>query len=392
MMPNYTFSFFIIISLVCLIVLSSIDVVFADQEFLVASWNLKDFWGYPSYGNDDPVNLDKIREFALVLTRSNYEQFDKNYDIIFVQELKWDKDTNSFDAFEILCDDYLYDLNYNCSSVTGGTFNGEGYGVIYRDGIDVEVYFTGDPSVTPYWEQQPVRPKIDRVPEALSRPPMMVKVSVDSGIFEFIVFNNHIKPSDKISKIPDDHQQKFRDEFGSYIHGRTQEYIAFTEQELEIIFQKIKQTEFDTENIMVLGDLNADCAYLENDLGSYDFIEDGWTILGSGNVMTNFAKNECWYDRIIISNEMKPYFSEIGEPVGMYPSPRDTQEFRFIDSEEGLSDHKLIWAEFIIYDALIEHPSEIILTDTEYKNLGLYGTISVVIGGILYEIRIKRNT
>lgn len=379
----------------CLIVLSSTNVVFAEQEFLIASWNLKDFWGSPSYSNSDPVSPDKLQNFTLVLNGQNYPEIDTKYDIIFVQELKWNKDTNRSESFDMLCDEYLNDLEYTCDSVTAGTFQGnEGYGVIYRHGLDVEVNFTGHDLINPNWEQQQTKPKSDRVPDKLARPPMMAKVSVDGGVFEFIVFSNHIKPSESLSGINADYRDELEDRFGSYIPGSTAKWITFTEQELEIIFEKINNTEFDTENIIVLGDLNADCDYLENDLGSYDFIKDDWTILTPVDTRTNFAQDACWYDRIIVSNEMEQHLSIVGEPIGTYP--QTNQEFRFIDSEFGLSDHKLIWAKFTIPSPISAGPTEdsnvIFLTDNQLGELGIVGTISVVIAGIVYEIRIRRDT
>jgi hypothetical protein len=317
-----------------------------EKEILIASWNLKDFWGYPTH---DKNNIDpkKIKEFAAILNASNYGL--ENYDVIFVQELKWNKDRNSFTAFEMLCDDHLARLNYRCDSVPEeGVFNSEGYGIIYKEGIDVKVNFTGNELTTPNWVKQSYK-KIDRVSDALARPPMMAKVSVDKGDFEFIVFNNHIKPSDRLStfNMSEEKKEEFKEEFGSYIIGASQEYIAFTEKELEIIFKKIKQTEFETKNIVVLGDLNADCRYLEYDLSSYDFIDNGWKILTPNNKITNFGSTPCWYDRMIITEEMYRYISEIGEPIGTYPPPDNDKELRYdSDTEEGLSDHKLIWAKF----------------------------------------------
>lgn len=386
-------SFFLIIVIISVIILSNSNEVFAEQEFLIASWNLKDFWGPLTYSNSDPVSPDKLQNFTLVLNGSNYPQVDKKYDIIFVQELKWDKDTNRSEAFDILCDNYLIDLDYVCDSVTGGTFSGnEGYGVIYRDGIDVEVNYTGHPLIIPHWEQQ-IKKKIDRMPEKLARPPMMAKVSVDGGVFEFIVFSNHIKPSQSLSGIDVDYREELEDRFGSYA-PRIAKWIAFTEQELKIIFEKINDTEFDTKNIIVLGDLNADCDYLEKNLGSYDFIEDSWTILTPVDTRTNFAEDACWYDRIIVSSGMEQYLSVVGEPIGKYP--HSNQEFRFIDSEFGLSDHKLIWAKFTIPSSISADPTVDLtvfsLTTEELETLGLGGTISVIIGGIIYEIKIRRDT
>jgi len=78
-------------------------------------------------------------------------------------------------------------------------------------------------------------------------------------------------------------------------------------------------------NIMVLGDLNADCSYYKK---GNDFIDWNWVI----NKDTTIASNDCAYDNMIINQEFYNYFIQ----QGVYTE----------NITETLSDHYLIYSIF----------------------------------------------
>lgn len=206
-----------------------------------------------------------------------YEQtLENNYDIIFIQEIR-DK---SGEAFEQLCQRFE---EYNCqiSSRAGQSTSKEQYGIISRKGIEVTLrdYNKGE-----YMTQ-------------FNRPPVAVDFKVNN--YTFTAVNIHTDPDD----VPEE--------------------IGYLEQ--------IVMEHENSGNIILLGDLNADCAYYNNDKEVHF---DSWNWLIKDSEDTTLSKNDCSYDRIILNDDMSQEYITHGI---------------FRDRiNKNHSDHYLIWGEFKI--------------------------------------------
>lgn len=294
-----------------------------DKTFLIASWNLLIFGEKRA---DVDENLQVMTE---IMTGSNYPVIGRDYDLIFVQELR----SNGI-AFDNLCNDYLVELDYSClktPQLSGPGSNSESYGVIFKNEIEVIVEDTSDEMVFPHIPQGE-----NATAGEMVRPPMKATITLPNGL-KFVVYNNHIKP-----KYPDTENELFvlQNTINNY-HGVPTE-----------------------DRIIVLGDLNADgspprhpdgtrCSsrFLDGGFENHPGLFDGpdWYRIFSNLNYTNFTANSCAYDKIIPNHNMGILFTgdygivgnlTDGTSFGKYPLPG------FKAGGELISDHKLIWAEF----------------------------------------------
>ena len=202
------------------------------------------------------------------------------YDIVYVQEIR---DASGM-AFEYLCAYMPQEYNCEISSRAGRTQMKEQYGLMYVDGIVVSEFKDFNPDAQDRWE----------------RPPLMNTFEI--GEYSFTAFNIHVKPDD-------------------------------VKQELIYLEQEAEQIE---GNVMIIGDLNADCGYysqrFEPEFGL------GWHWVITNNMRTNMGRTPCAYDRIILNDDM--FFEYIG--AGVY--------YGDIGSEH--SDHYPVWVEInVTFDA-----------------------------------------
>lgn len=332
------------------------DYVYADdeKEVLIASWNLFKF------GKTSSQTDEKFRVMAEILNGSNYPIVDRHFDLIFVQELLSDGE-----AFDTLCQDYLSVMDYLCAKtdpVRGEGTLPESYGVAYKNTIDVQVVDTNHPNV-----EHNIPQGMDYDNGTMVRPPMEAKVTI--GDFEFFVYNNHIKPSTERSNYE-------------------------TPEELENLENAINRFhEVSDTNILVLGDLNADGAPTKHDTGkacgtrymkggfdnySYLFSEPNWVQVFSFNDITNFSPNPCSYDKIIPNTEMHQFFDNKGI-IGEFPefllnepsiinNPPADKKFGSpykLNGEKLISDHRLIWAKFVIPSSTEMHLDNNTTTDSD---------------------------
>lgn len=196
-----------------------------------------------------------------------------NYDIIFVQEIR----DSSGTAFQKLCSQLK---NYSClsSSRAGRSNSKEQYGLIYKKGINITSFTDYNPDSQDRWERPPIN------------------VLFNANGYSFRVYNIHIKPEDVQNEL----------------------------KNLENIVE-------DYGNVIVLGDLNADCSYYNNEKQN-EF--DSWNWIISDTDDTTTAKSSCAYDRIILNSDAKQEFISYG-----------------IDKKEitnSVSDHYLVWVEMKI--------------------------------------------
>ncbi len=204
-----------------------------------------------------------------------YAQKMHNYDIIFVQEIR--DSTNT--AFIQLCS--MFD-EYKCINSTraGRSSSKEQYGIIYKKGIEISDFIDYNLiDENDRWERAPI--KVD---------------FVINQNYTFTVYNIHTKPDD-------------------------------VKNELKNLYDIAKK---DIGNVMIIGDLNADCTYYNNKVET-EF--DDWIWLIKDDEDTTVAKTDCAYDRIIVNNNLS---KEI-QGYGIYKD----------GIVKEISDHYLVYA-FII--------------------------------------------
>ena len=199
-----------------------------------------------------------------------YSEIIDDYDIIFVQEIRDKEET----AFPKLCSMLI---NYSCetSSRAGRSDSKEQYGIIYKNGINLTNFYDYNPDKKDRWE----------------RPPIKTDFNINS--YQLIIYNIHTKPEDVQSEL-------------NY---------------LEDIAVK-------TGNVIILGDLNADCTYYNN---AKQTELDNWNWLIKDSEDTTSSNSNCAYDRILLNNDANAEYKS----SGIYKNQITTE----------ISDHYLVWVE-----------------------------------------------
>jgi hypothetical protein len=197
-----------------------------------------------------------------------YYNIISQFDIIFLQELR-DADSS---ALEKLCETFNY--TYNCfnSSRAGSTSNKEQYYLLYGKEFALINYTDYNLLNTSGFERPPI------------------KAVFNYNNINFTIYCIHTKPKDAKSEI-----------------------------------SNMEDLIINEGNILVLGDLNADCSYYPK---KEDFPDWEWAI----NKDTTVSGSDCVYDNMIINQEFYKYFIQ----SGVY-SQNITKE---------LSDHYLIYSIF----------------------------------------------
>lgn len=205
-----------------------------------------------------------------------YAEKMSDYDIIFVQEIR-DKDGSAFDE---LCN-RLPDHECVLYSRAGRSSSKEQYGIIYLEKFDLEVY-DYNPDPLDRWE----------------RPPIRATISLNN--YSIVAYNIHTKPD-----------------------NATQEIYAL---------EDLIENSAISGNVIVLGDLNADCNYYD------EYYENAfsktvgwyWVIKNSDDTTSGFS--DCAYDRIILNADAKNEYVAYGIEKTEY------------------SDHYLVWVRLRDYD------------------------------------------
>ncbi len=221
-----------------------------------------------------------------------YKDTMDEYDIIFVQEIRDASGT----AFAKLCN--LFE-EHNCeiSSRAGRSSSKEQYGIIYRDGIKVKEIIDFNPDSLDRWE----------------RPPVRVVFEVEN--YSIAIYNLHAKPDDVKNEL--------------------------------FYLESIIENE---GNVMVIGDLNADCSYY-NPNKNNEFDSWNWIIKDSDD--TTVASSRCAYDRILLNDDAFEEFSG----YGIYTEGIDNS----------ISDHYLIWVSLGIEDFKPEITEKVIVFEEKIE-------------------------
>lgn len=198
------------------------------------------------------------------------------YDVVLVEEIR----SESPQPFQRLCDSMP---GYRCaiSSRAGRTSSKEQYGLLWRESIQLLNLTDYAPSLQSQFE----------------RPPFRAALRIGNYTFDAIVI--HTKPDDAAGEI----------------------------QRLDALASP------PPGNRLVLGDLNAGCAYYSRQK-HHDFSNWAWLVPDGAD--TTSGPTVCAYDRLIASPGMAREFVQYGiDAQGINGS---------------VSDHYLVWAEFTALD------------------------------------------
>jgi len=129
-------------------------------------------------------------------------------------------------------------------------------------------------------------------------------------------------------------RQPFRARFrsGSFdftlLSAHTSPSINLKELEgLEKFFRQVEESE---DDVIVLGDLNADCDHLK-EYEQISFRDERYNWIFDDDVDTTVARTHCAYDRFIMTETIEDYTGTRG---------------RYFKVPENISEHYVIWAEF----------------------------------------------
>lgn len=238
---------------------------------------------YPNVADDlshskyemEVVPLTKIANWNLqifgvskadnALLMNSYANKLSAYDIVFVQEIR-DKSNTSFWKLCELMPEYTCVL----SSRAGRSSSKEQYGLLYKN-VKLVEFYDYNPDSSDRWERPPVRAEFNI-----------------SG-YDLVVYNIHTKPDDAESEI---------DALNKLVIGEG--------------------------NVVVIGDLNADCSYYSVD--GDDFSDWKWLIDSD----TTVGKSDCAYDRAITTRDARAEVTAYGVDTA-------------VTAEQ--SDHYLIWVQ-----------------------------------------------
>src|SRR3989344_463776 len=173
---------------------------------------------------------------------NKYKEIIKKYDIIFVQEIRDSSET----AFPKLCN-LLEHYKCKTSSRAGRSSSKEQYGIIYKDNIEISNFIDYNPDNKDRWE----------------RPPIKVTFTIKN--YELTAYNIHTKPEDVKNEL-------------NYLQNIVE----------------------DKGNVVILGDLNADCNYYNNILETQF---DSWNWIINDSEDTTVSNTNCAYDRIIMNQD-----------------------------------------------------------------------------------------
>ncbi|HEY9702200.1 MAG TPA: endonuclease/exonuclease/phosphatase family protein, partial [Allocoleopsis sp.] len=203
-------------------------------------------WNLQIFGDSKASNEELMNKYYLTMN---------GHDIIIVQEIR-DSDGS---AFIELCS-MFEDENYECeiSSRAGRSVSKEQYGIIYKNYISLDELVDYNPDELDRWERPPIR--------------MDFSIANSMANYSFSIYTIHTKPEDARA-----------------------EMIALENQINEDISLGL-----DT-NIIIVGDLNADCSYYDEDNRHFDE-NDGWNWIIENDADTTVSNSNCAYDRIIMND------------------------------------------------------------------------------------------
>jgi len=225
------------------------------------------------------------------------------FDIVAIQEVR-DKSRAAIKALEQKVDDLGRDYAVALGPRLGRTSSKEQYAYMYRsDTLDFITSYTFD----------------DSAEDLFHREPFIAQFKAKDGDFSVVLITIHTDPDEATSEI----------------------------NALPAVMADAR-THFPGEtHFLILGDLNADCSYHDEEETSSELRSSDYQWLITNAMDTNLARSQCTYDRIIMTSETAPY------------ATGHANVFRF-DSEFDLSakQAKAVSDHYPVYAVFATSPSE----------------------------------
>ncbi len=219
-----------------------------------------------------------------------------NFDIVAIQEIR-DKTATAIKKLEVDVDELGTNYDYIMGPRLGRTNSKEQYAFFYNTET-----ITASGSYT----------YIENSGDIFHREPFIGKFQAKNGIFDFIIINIHADPDEATSEI----------------------------KSLPLVVNDAK-SHFSENDVIVLGDLNADCSYYNED-SSHTLTGSDYKWLISNDMVTNMANTPCTYDRIIITSTLREDYADVANVF------RFDQEFELDCERREVSDHYPVFASFHI--------------------------------------------
>ena len=235
------------------------------RPLAIANFNIQVF------GIAKTKKIEVMKTLGKIITR---------FDIVAIQEIR-DKSGRAIKALEKEVDALGQDYAVVIGPRLGRTTSKEQYAYIYRtDALDYITAYT-----------------YDDTDDTFHRPPFIAQFNTKNGDFSFVLITLHADPDEATEEI----------------------------EALERVVADARAHFPQESHLIILGDLNADCAYYDEDRRDFALRGDAYRWLITNTMDTNLASSECTYDRIIITAETIPY------------TTGHAKTFRF-DTEYGLSE------------------------------------------------------
>jgi deoxyribonuclease-1-like protein len=273
--------FFLVAIVLCNLLLPP-NTSYAKDKISIASFNIQIF------GKSKAKKHDVMTILVDIISK---------YELVAIQEIR-DKSGTAIEKLktELLLVNENYD--YVISSRQGRTSSKEQYAFFYRTDlfdVPIEKYIYDDQN------------------DDFEREPFIVKFNTKENDFDFVLINIHVDPDDANKEI--------------------------NQLDNVVIFAKMK---FPGEkDFMIMGDLNADCSYFDEDNKSNKLRSSNYVWLINNDADTNLSKKSCTYDRIIVTQDlMKDYAGKCGvllfdEEYGL--NPKEAKK---------VSDHYPVYCKF----------------------------------------------
>ena len=221
----------------------------------------------------------------------------KQFDVVAIQEIR-DKSGTAIELLESYVDNLGTDYEYIIGPRLGRTSSKEQYAFIYNTNT-VEPVGTGF--------------TLDDPDDIFHREPFIGHFRSKSGSFDFTLLTLHVDPDEakkELNAIPE-------------------------------AIRTLEQEETTRRNFIILGDLNADCSYWNENSITSPLRSENFTWLIDNNADTNLASSDCTYDRIIITSQVTKNFTG---KAGVF----HFDEVFSLKEEEAkdVSDHYPVWAIF----------------------------------------------
>lgn len=239
---------------------------------LIGSFNMQIF------GQSKINNPVAMKYLPMILSR---------YDIVALQEIRDEAGTSFPLLVKNMSDTYNISYNYVVSDRLGTTSSKEQYIFLYNPN---KVTF---------------KKSIQSGDTLFERPPFGAEFQ--AGNFTFIMIDIHTKPENTQS-----------------------------EMQAMNVAAGLTLAQFNTTNLIILGDMNADCTYFKRT----PYILNNYKWLISDDMDTTVSNTDCAYDRIIISNSTDRYYINSG--VDRYDIPLNV----ILEDQKQISDHYPVYARF----------------------------------------------